>query len=125
MVKKRKRSRGTFDPLTGHSHAGEPDPVAARELKLFIDNDAQLNRQQAEPIRRNLERRRQKGEYDRNKAVILYEYLANNGAKKYEQEFGVADPRGGIGIIFSPATRHKTAEELRDSFEAEAGARRS
>ncbi len=90
------------------------DPAAARELELFINNDFQLHRQQHEPIIKNLLRKMKKGTFDKEKAVILFRHLVDNGAKKYAIEFstGVGDAR----IIFPGPTRNAVARSLRDSF---------
>ena len=63
-----------------HSHE-------TRELYLFAINDADLYRQQRESIEKNLQKRFDAGTYDRNKAVKLWTYFANNAAKKYHKDF--------------------------------------
>lgn len=88
---------------------------AARELKLFIDNDGQLYRQQFEPILKNLMTKVGRGTYDSAKSVKLWGYLCESGAKKYAKEFG-----GTWNHIFTVADRKQCAEALRDDFEAEA-----
>lgn len=95
----------------------DADPVAVRELVLFIENDSGLYRQQHLPIIKNLMLKKKKGIYDSEKAAKLFVYLAENGAKKYNKEFGDGT---GYGPSFNPDTRRKVAMELRDAFEAEA-----
>ena len=53
-----------------------------RELWLYIDNDAQLYKQQGLPIIKNLMTKKAQGKYDSKLAVKLYMYLVDNGAKK-------------------------------------------
>lgn len=90
-----------------------PDIIGARELKLFIENDGDLYRQQGLPILVNLAKKKAKGSYDPVKAAKLYKYLADNGAKKYGKEYGGQ---------FSPDTRRETARQLARDFEDEAAA---
>lgn len=88
-----------------------PDTAAARELKLLIDNDSDLYRQQGLPILVNLAKKKAKGVYDPVKAAKLYKYLADNGAKKYARDLG--------GRV-SPDTRRETARQFARDFEDEA-----
>ena len=90
------------------------DNAAARELVLYTTNDADLYRQQVQPIIKNLARKMQKGVYNAELAVKLWRYLADNGAKKYAKEF--ATP-GEQGLIFTPATRDIAARDLRDYYD--------
>lgn len=86
------------------------DEIAATELKLFIDNDADLYRQRFIPIIKNLSRKRYNGTYDSQKAIKLFMYLVDDGAKKYSKDFGGH---------FDKQTRLETARLLRNDFEAE------
>ena len=95
----------------------EPDMVAATELDLYVTNDADLYRQQHQPILKNLITKMARGTYDRDKAVKLFMYLAENGAKKYAREFG--DGREW-NVIFTVPTRRAAATMWRDYFETEA-----
>ena len=95
---------------------GEVDHHAAKELELFIDNDANLYRQQYQPILKNLAAKRARGIYDHAKAVKLFMYLMESGAKKYAREF--ASP-SEWNTIFNVPTRMATAEEFTKSFEVE------
>lgn len=88
----------------------------ARELSLYIENDGTLYRQQAEPILKNLILKVAKGVYDHDKAVKLYMYLMESGAKKYVKEHG----GGEWSRVFSVATRKSVAEDFAKSFETEA-----
>lgn len=88
-----------------------------RELFLFIVNDGALYRQQGAPIIVNLQKKFRKGVFDQAKAVKLYRYLADNGAKKYTFEFGDKKNASnwnqvpGYGV-FSVADRNAVAQEL-------------
>lgn len=96
----------------------------ARELALFITNDHDLYRQQTLPIINNLAKKLKKGVYDPAKAVKLWRYLADNGAKKYSAEYG--DPQPGISRsswmrykgygIFTVKIRDEVARDLADTF---------
>lgn len=85
-----------------------------RELKLYIDNDYDLYMQQYTPQVENLKKKLGKGIYDPKKAEVLFKYLADNGAKKYDKEFLSPQDRGKT---FSPDDRRAVAKELRESFE--------
>jgi hypothetical protein len=104
--------------------SGPANADAARELELYIENDADLHRQQYVPIVKNLMLKRRKGVYDREKAVKLFMYLMESGAKKYIREFVQSSERGSlppkIDTIFNKATREMAARTFRDSFEGEA-----
>lgn len=84
--------RGSFRMI----HAN-PNPVLspeANELYLFIVKDGELYRGQTEPIIKNLARKMKRGIYDHEKAVRLWRYLADSGAKKYSFEHDV--PQSGV-----------------------------
>lgn len=104
--------------VLGNPASGPADEHAATELDLFISNDADLYRQQYQPIIANLMRKRAAGKYDREKAVKLFMYLMESGAKKYIAEFGSqGDP---IDTVFNKNTRELVARWFRDRFEQEA-----
>lgn len=113
---------GMVGALTTHAlsnpGSGPADEHAARELQLFIDNDSTLYHQQFIPIVKNLMKKRMRGVYDSDRAVKLFMYLADAGAKKYVQEFGTAGQR--VDTMFNRNTRLEVARSLRDGFEAEA-----
>jgi len=93
----------------------------AYELALFIENDADLYRQQTLPIIINLQKKFTKGTYDPAQAVKLWKYLADNGAKKYT--FENDDRQGkrhwmeiaGYGI-FTVAERKEVAAYLEQAY---------
>lgn len=95
---------------------GTVDKSAARELYLYITSDTGLYNQQHKPIIINLQKKLDKGIYDHEKAVKLFKYLADNGAKKYAREYGGAEH----GNIFNVPTRLATARMLADYFKREA-----
>lgn len=84
------------------------------ELKAFIDNDADLYRQQYTPQVNNLKKKIGKGVYDPSKAEVLFKYLADNGAKKYTKDYG-----SGMTNTFTPDDRRAVAKGLREDFEDE------
>ena len=90
------------------------DTHAATELKLFIDNDAQLYRAQHVSIQKNLATKKVRSLYKHDLAVKLFGYLVESGAKKYAKEFG-----GTWHQLFSVPTRKAVAEELTKGFEGE------
>ena len=97
-----------------------PDPVSAQELLLFIENDGTLYDRQYTPIIKNLVAKKARGVYDHTLAAKLFGYLAESGAKRYDEEVGGA-PRfkGKIPSYFPKKVRDAVAEELRDRFEVE------
>ncbi len=92
------------------------------ELKLFIDNDGELYRQQTTSIIKNLQRKIKKGVFDKSKAEKLWMYLVENGAKKYVREFSANEP-GEWHKVFSMADRKAVAKALNEDFMAEQGVR--
>lgn len=92
------------------------DETAVRELVLVITNDGDLYRQRTTPIIENLKKKAAKGTYDREKAVKLWQYLADDGVRMYDKEYGSG--RGSVAML-NPATRRRIAEELSDYYEEE------
>lgn len=92
------------------------DKDAVRELVLTITNDGDLYRRQITPAIDNLKRKYKKGNYDRDKAVRLWQYVADEGVRRYNKEFG----SGTYSVAWlNPITRKAIAEELRDYYEDE------
>jgi len=60
---------------------------AAQELYLYALNDERLYTHQREHIEANLEKKFAKGIYDREKAVTMWKYFADNAAKRFHEEF--------------------------------------
>lgn len=96
---------------------GPLDTHAAKELELFVENDADLYRQQYTPINKNLITKMARGVYNHAGAVKLFGYLMESGAKKYAKQFSVGSD---WHQIFSPATRKAAAEVFARHFEVEA-----
>jgi hypothetical protein len=97
--------------------ASKYDERALTELELYIDNDASLYRRRGEPILKNLSKKWMQGKYEHPKAVKLFMYLADDGAKQYAKEY--ASP-SEWNKIFSVATRKSYAERAARHFETEA-----
>ena len=93
------------------------DTHAATELEQYIENDADLHRQQHAPILKNLATKKARGQYKHPLAVKLFGYLVESGAKKYAKAFG--SPNQPWHKMFDVPTRKRVAEELTKSFEAE------
>jgi hypothetical protein len=89
------------------------------ELKIFIDNDAQLYKQRLIPIVKNIQRKMKSGKYDHKKAPKLWMYLVDDGAKKYLKD-------GFYNFKFSKqekeAVAQMYADEYKDEIEAQDGA---
>ena len=85
------------------------DEDKVRDLVLFIENDGNLYRQRTLPIIDNLKKKIAKGIYDETKALILWGYLADDGAKRYDKELGSG--RGSM-TMFNKAEREEAAKEL-------------
>jgi hypothetical protein len=86
------------------------------ELRLFIVNDADLQRQQGVPILKNLATKKVRSLYKHDLAVKLFGYLVESGAKKYAKEFSVGTD---WHRMFPVPTRKAVAEELTRAFEGE------
>ena len=81
------------------------------ELKIFIDNDAQLYKQRLIPIVKNIQKKMKSGKYDHKKAPKLWKYLVDDGAKKYQKEFP--------GVKFSRQEKDAVAQEFADEYKDE------
>lgn len=93
------------------------DQDAARELKLFTENDGDIYRQRTTPIVRNLRTKQAQGRYDHEKAVTLFMYLAEVGARKYAREHG--DGEASWSRMFPRDVRLAVSREWCDEFEQE------
>ena len=83
------------------------------ELVLYITNDGDLYRSRALPTIANLARKLKRGSYDKDLAIKAWQYLADDGVRKYDKEFV-----SGQGKLFlDKATRTAIAKELRDYYE--------
>ena len=81
------------------------------ELKMYIDNDADLYRQRLIPIVKNIQKKMKSGKYDHKKAPKLWKYLVDDGAKKYQKEFP--------GVKFSRQEKDAVAQEFADEYKDE------
>jgi hypothetical protein len=90
---------------------------AATELKLYVDNDADLYRRHHLPIAKNLATKKARGTYKHALAVKLIGYFVEAGAKKYAKEFG--SPGQSWHQLFPASTRKVVAEALTKDFEDE------
>lgn len=91
------------------------DHDAARELKMFIDNDGTLYRQMFIPIAKNLQTKIKRGKLDPSKAAKGFMHLVDEGARRYTKEF---DRRSGFGAFNKP-TREFVAAEFAEEFVSE------
>ena len=96
------------------------DKASASELYNWIKNDSTLYDRQYTPINKNLAAKKGGGSYDHTKAAKLFTYLAESGAKRYDEEVnGAPRFKGKIPPYFTKAVRDAVADELRDDFEDE------
>ena len=80
-----------------------------RELELFIMNDQDLYRQMFMPIIMNIVRKMKRGVYDHKLAPRLWQYLVDQGAKKYVSQYG-----GIVRNTFPKRAREELASDLAD-----------
>lgn len=85
------------------------DMDAARELELYIENTSSIYHYNTMPVVENLRKKYNKGQYDSEKAVKAWEYVAEAGAKLYHKEFGSGSRWYDT---FNAATRRFVAESL-------------
>ncbi len=97
---------------------GGSDNMNADELTMFIVNDADLYRQNIQPVLKNLAKKIKKGVYDPAKALKLWQYSAQWGAQKYTKEFRISGTHGSYGM-FSPHDRREAAKQLAEHYEEE------
>lgn len=105
-----------YNPRMCNPSRGTVDKPAAHELELFVDSDADLYRQQYQPILKNLATKKARGIYRHDLAVKLFMYLMESGAKKYAKEYSTGSD---WHTIFNVPTRQAAAERFADSFETE------
>ena len=88
----------------------QADQHAATELFLYIQNTGELYDRRTTAIIGNLGAKIAKQAYDADKALTLWGYLADEGAKIHTKEHG-----GGFG--FDKATRQETARQLQEYYQ--------
>lgn len=91
---------------TGVNEVGQ-ESSTSRELRMFADNNADLNRQSFQPVMSNLGKRADKGVYDPSKAEKLWGYHADRAAQAYTKQFGSAGDKWHQ--MFPPAVRREAA----------------
>lgn len=97
-------SEAEHDQDSGADYAEEK-----RELELFIMNDQDLYRQMFMPIIMNLARKMKRGVYNHQMAPKLWQYLVDQGAKKYVMQHG-----GTVRNIFPKQARMELAKDMAD-----------
>lgn len=95
----------------------ETDESLAIELCTFTENDGQIYRSQTQSILKNLATKKARGTYDRDKAVELFMYLAETGARAYAKDSG--EPESRWHEMFPVGVRKIAATRWRDEFEGE------
>jgi hypothetical protein len=89
-----------------------------RELSLYIENEYSLvgaPNSRGKAIHENLTRKVKSGKYDKALAPKAWQYLIDDGAKKYTKEYGDGN---GFGV-FTAADRRQVAEEYARAWEEE------
>ena len=114
MIEKWKNA--AFDKVRAiRSRLGESnDAHTERELKLYIEADQDLYKQQIVPIIENVQQKMKSGKYDHAQAPELWMYLVDNGAKKYVKEFG-----GDANKDFPKDLRLSIANQFANEYKAE------
>jgi hypothetical protein len=97
-------SEAEHDQDSGADYAEEK-----RELELFIMNDQDLYRQMFMPIIMNLARELKRGVYNHQMAPKLWQYLVDQGAKKYVMQYG-----GTVRNTFPKKARMELAKDMAD-----------
>lgn len=85
------------------------DMDMAYQLEGFIESDGQLYTQMIIPVIKNLEKKVKKGIFDKEKSLILWQNVADEGAKRYVKELG--------GPSYNVATRKEVAKKLSEYYE--------
>ena len=87
------------------------DHEAATELVMFVENDSRTYFSSLSPIMDGMDKKRQRGIFDAEKAVKGFEYCAEYAARRYVAEFG-----GLWYQVFNAATRRAAAVLLLDRY---------
>ena len=90
----------------------------ARELEMFLTNDAQIYRSRLQPIYKNLVTKMAQGKYDDKLAVKAFMYAVDDAAKKYTKEYDA--PGAKWTDVFDKKTRMAVATTLASEFKDEA-----
>jgi len=94
----------------GYKEHKKANPIEVRELKLYLENDADIYRQRLTPIYKNLQRKKARGIYHHDLAIKGMLYAVNDANKKYKHDFGYS---------FTTGVRYQVAKEMVKDFEAE------
>lgn len=86
----------------------------SRELALFTLNDGRIYERFTVPTLRNLAKKKAKGTYDHEKAVIAMHYVATEGARAYVDEFCTAGTK--YHEIFPKSDRMSAASEMLEHY---------
>lgn len=95
------------ETITSNKEPADMD--MAYQLEGYIESDGELYTQMIVPVIKNLERKVKKGVYDYDKSLILWQHVADEGAKHYVQELG--------GPAYNVATRKEVAKKLSSYYE--------
>lgn len=85
------------------------DEAQASEIKIFMDNDGDLYRQQTMPIAKNLQKKFDKGTYDKDKATKAWYNSVTSWERTHRADVGTANKD----------TRIQVARELESEYRAE------
>lgn len=89
------------------------DKAAVSELALYVENTRQVYDRATMPTVENLRKKNAKGQYDKEKAIKAWEYVAEYAAKLYHKEFCGC---GKWYDVFNAATRREVARYLEDVY---------
>tara|TARA_R110000803_G_scaffold197415_1_gene260947 strand:+ start:564 stop:908 length:345 start_codon:yes stop_codon:yes gene_type:complete len=82
------------------------------ELKLYIDNDANIYRQRYMPILKNLSSKKKRNKFRKGLAKKAFMYLIDDGAKRYVRSYG-----GNQLDVFPKKDRKSLASQYVEEFE--------
>lgn len=80
----------------------------AYQLEGYIESDHVMYDQFIVPVVKNLERKMKRGIFDYDKSLILWQHVADEGAKRYVKELG--------GPSYNVATRKEVAKNLAEYY---------
>jgi hypothetical protein len=86
----------------------------ARDLILFAENTEPVYKKELH-IQETLDKRMQKGSFNRDLAIKPYEWLAEEAAKSYVRELKESKP---WYTLFNPRVRKEAAAFMRDAYVA-------
>lgn len=92
------------------------DDIKINELYLYTVNTGDLYRKVAQPIMDNLAKKIVNGTYDKTKALIAWQRLADQGAVRYDKE--INDGRGSMMWI-PKKEREEVAKLIQEHYEEE------